>query len=66
MEQFDGASDKSDRATAAEPVVSALRDGIPSAIAGQACTISKTGSTVTIECDDAGEANELFDWLAEL
>lgn len=26
-----GASDKSDRATAAEPVVSALRDGIPSA-----------------------------------
>lgn len=26
-----GASDKSDRATAAEPEVSALRDGIPSA-----------------------------------
>lgn len=26
-----GASDKSDRATAAEPVVSALRDGVPSA-----------------------------------
>lgn len=31
MEQDKGASSSEDRATAAEPVVSALRDGIPSA-----------------------------------
>lgn len=40
------------------------RVGVPTALAEQACALSKTGSTVTIECDDADEANELFDWIA--
>lgn len=39
---------------------------LPKAIIEQACTISKTKSTVTIECDDADDANELLDWLASL
>jgi hypothetical protein len=37
----------------------------PAALREQACIIGKTGSTVTIECDDADEANELFEWLAD-
>lgn len=37
----------------------------PKALTEQACTISKTSSTVTIECDDGDYANELVEWLFE-
>jgi len=38
---------------------------LPRALAEQACLVSKTGTIVTIECDDPDEANELFDWLVD-
>ena len=41
-------------------------EALPKAFRDQACAISKTGSTVTIECDDADYANDLLDWLASL
>lgn len=54
------------------PVADALKaylaqraPAVPTALAEEACTISKTGSTVTIECDEADEANQLFDWLSQ-
>ena len=39
---------------------------VPTAIAEQACSTSKSGETVLIECDDADDANEVFDWLCSL
>lgn len=41
-------------------------EALPKAFRDQACAISKTGSTVTIECDDADYANDLLDWFAAL
>lgn len=41
------------------------RDYRPAAIVEQACMISKHGKTVTIECDDHDEAQEMFDWLID-
>jgi hypothetical protein len=39
---------------------------LPLALRDQACTIAKTGHTVTVDCEDATEANKLFDWLTAL
>lgn len=36
---------------------------IPTAISDQACLISMTRKTVTIDCDTRQEAEELFEWL---
>jgi len=55
-------------AQAAEAVARARiegRDYRPAAIVEQACMISKQGKTVTIECDDYDEAQEMFDWLVD-
>ena len=41
------------------------RDYRPASIVEQACTVSKHGKTVTIECDDFDEAQEMFDWLID-
>ena len=38
----------------------------PFAFRDQACLASKSGSTVTIECDNPDYANDLFDWLFKL
>lgn len=55
-------------AQAAEAVARARiegRDYRPAAIVEQACMISKQGKTVTIECEDYDEAQEMFDWLVD-
>lgn len=38
----------------------------PIALIEQSYCLSMTGTTVTIECEDADDANELFDWLEEV
>ena len=38
----------------------------PVSIKEQACLISMTGSTVTIECDERIDAEELFEFLFNL
>jgi hypothetical protein len=32
----------------------------------QALTISKSGSAVSIQCEDSDDANAVFDWLADI
>lgn len=39
---------------------------VPKAIAEQACTISLTSNTLTIQCSSRDEAEELMDWLCDL
>lgn len=39
---------------------------IPNVFCDQDCTISKSGNTVTIECNNGDDANEVFDYLTEL
>lgn len=43
-----------------------LKSIAPKAIAEQACTISKMGSRVYIDCNNYNLANEMFEWLTQI
>jgi len=39
---------------------------IPAQFTEQALFIGRTGTTITIDCEDADDTDEVFDWLVEL
>lgn len=39
---------------------------VPEPFTEQALTLSRTGTTITIDCEDSDDTDAVFDWLVEL